>query len=231
MESKVSFFLPTRKGSQRVFKKNTRPFAGINGGLLQNKLEQLSNCKNLYEVILSTNDEECLEIGSRAQKYFEKLVLDERPEELCLDSTNLKDLIGYVPSVTRGEHIMWGHVTTPLATTKDYDDGIEKYLSALKVGYDSLISVCEFRNFLLNSQGNIINNNTKLPWPRTQDLEMLYEVNHVMFIASNDVYINTQNRVGDKPFLYTMEKINSLDVDWEEDFRIAEILYETIREI
>ena len=31
---KIAFFLPTRKGSERVKNKNTRPFAGIEGGLI-----------------------------------------------------------------------------------------------------------------------------------------------------------------------------------------------------
>ena len=42
---KISFFLPTRKGSERVKNKNTRPFAGIKGGLVENKIKQLLSCK------------------------------------------------------------------------------------------------------------------------------------------------------------------------------------------
>lgn len=223
---KVSFFLPTRKGSQRVINKNTRPFAGIEGGLLQNKLQQLVHSANIDEIVLSTNDEECIRIAEKVQAVSDKIVIDRRPEALCLDTTNLKDLIDYVPSVVSNHHILWGHVTTPLATAKDYDLGVEAYFNALKAGSDSLISVCEFKNFLLNNKGVVVNNTTPLPWPRTQDLETLYEVNHVMFMASKDVYKQLGNRVGNAPFLYVMDKINSFDVDWEEDFKIAEILYE-----
>ena len=60
---KVAFFLPARKGSQRVKNKNTRTFAGIEGGLLANKLRQLIATERIDEIILSTNDEECLRIG------------------------------------------------------------------------------------------------------------------------------------------------------------------------
>ena len=41
MSEKIAFFLPTRKGSERVKSKNTRPFAGIEGGLVENKIKQL----------------------------------------------------------------------------------------------------------------------------------------------------------------------------------------------
>ena len=40
MSEKIAFFLPTRKGSERVKSKNTRPFAGIEGGLVENKIKQ-----------------------------------------------------------------------------------------------------------------------------------------------------------------------------------------------
>jgi CMP-N-acetylneuraminic acid synthetase len=40
MSEKIAFFLPTRKGSERVKNKNTRPFADIEGGLVENKIKQ-----------------------------------------------------------------------------------------------------------------------------------------------------------------------------------------------
>ena len=66
MGNKIAFFLPTRKGSERVRNKNTRPFAGIEGGLIENKIRQLVATRHLDEIILSTNDEICMTI---AKKY------------------------------------------------------------------------------------------------------------------------------------------------------------------
>ncbi|WP_286767974.1 MULTISPECIES: acylneuraminate cytidylyltransferase family protein [Sphingobacterium] len=225
MTNKVSFFLPTRKGSQRVINKNTRPFAGKDGGLLLHKLRQLLTMKMVEEVVLSTNDESCIEIAESIKDDFGKLVIDHRPDHLCLDSTNLSDLIAYVPNVVSGEHIVWGHVTTPFADATIYDRGINSYLNGLSQGFDSLVSVQKFQNFLLNNRGEVVNNASTLAWPRTQDLEVLYEINHVMFIASKDIYVRDKNRLGSKPYLLEMDKIESFDVDWEEDFKIAELMY------
>lgn len=227
MLNTVAFFLPTRKGSERVPNKNTRPFAGIEGGLLENKIKQLLSTKHLDEIILSTNDETCMYI---AEKYTSdsRLRIVPRPEELCLSSTNLQDLIRYVPTITSADHILWGHVTTPLAGADIYDSAIEKYLSELDNGYDSLVSVKELRNFLLDKTGHLINNNTNLPWPRTQDLEPLYEINHAIFLAKHEVYTEMSNRIGKKPILYIMDELHSKDIDWEEDFIIAEIMYKNL---
>jgi N-acylneuraminate cytidylyltransferase len=221
----VSFFLPVRKGSQRVQNKNTRPFAGIEGGLLENKLNQLMRVTRVDEIILSTNDEKCTEIAEKFLNKNSRLKIIQRPEALCLDTTDLRDVIAYVPTITRAEHILWGHVTTPVADAREYDKAVELYFSKQKEGYNSLISVTELRNFILNRDGKVINTNTDLTWPRTQDLEPLYEINHVMFITSRLIYERQRNRIGDMPVLYVMDKLTSFDIDWEEDFMIAEMMW------
>lgn len=223
----IAFFLPTRKGSQRVKNKNTRNFAGIAGGLMENKLRQLVETKKIGEIIVSTNDEECMEIASK-YLYDGRVEIIYRPDELCLDSTNLQDLICYVPTITNADHILWGHVTTPIADAIEYDRAVELYLSKLSEDYDSLVGVKELRNFLLDKKGRLINNNTSIPWPRTQDLEPLYEINHTMFLAKRDVYLKYKNRLGMKPLLHIMDEMHSFDIDWEDDFAIAEALFKNL---
>lgn len=228
MSNKVAFFLPTRKGSERVKNKNTKPFAGIEGGLIENKIRQLVETWLLDEIILSTNDETCMAIAQQYAKSDARVRIIPRPEELCLSSTNLQDLICYVPTITDADHILWGHVTTPLAGADQYDAGIQLYLDKLSEGYDSLVGVTELKNFLLNKEGKLINNTTDIPWPRTQDLEPLYEINHTMFLAKRDVYEEQKNRIGKKPLLHVMDEIHSFDIDWPDDFTIAEVMYRNL---
>ncbi len=229
INNKIAFFLPTRKGSERVKNKNTRPFANIEGGLVENKLQQLLATKLVDEIIFSSNDEACIEVANK-YRTDSRLKIIPRPNELCLSTTNLQDLICYVPTVTNAEHILWGHVTTPLANAKQYDAGIKLYFNKLCEGYDSLVGVKELRNFLLNKKGKLINNTTPIPWPRTQDLEPLYEINHTMFLAKREVYINQKNRIGKKPLLYVMDELHSFDIDWPDDFIMAEMMYKNLYE-
>jgi N-acylneuraminate cytidylyltransferase len=224
--NKVAFYLPTRKGSERVANKKTRPFAGIEGGLAENKILQLLKTKLIDEIIFSSNDEACIAI---AEKYHDsRLKIIERPMELCLSSTNLQDLICYVPTVTDADHILWGHVTTPMCGAEQYDAAIELYMKKLDEGYDSLVGVTELKNFLLNKDGELINNTTDIPWPRTQDLEALYPINHTIFLAKREVYVEQRNRIGKKPMLHIMDEMHSFDIDWPDDFTIAEIIYKNL---
>lgn len=224
--NKVAFFLPTRKGSERVINKNTKPFAGIEGGLVENKVKQLLETKLIDEIIFSSNDETCMAV---AEKFKDsRLRIIERPTELCLSTTNLQNLICYVPTVTLAEHILWGHVTTPLCGSEQYDAGIKLYLEKLNEGYDSLVGVTELKNFILNKDGKLINNTTDIPWPRTQDLEALYPINHTIFLAKREVYTKHKNRIGQKPILYIMDELHSFDIDWPNDFIIADIMYKNL---
>lgn len=229
MNEKIAFFLPTRKGSERVINKNTKPFADIEGGLVENKLKQLLATRLIDEIIFSSNDEACMAIAKRYRDSRLRIV--ERPTELCLSSTNLQDLICYVPTITDADHILWGHVTTPLCGPEEYDMAIRQYREKLQEGYDSLVGVTELKNFLLNREGKLINNTTNIPWPRTQDLEALYPINHTVFLAKRDVYLEQKNRIGKKPFLYVMDEIHSFDIDWPEDFVIAETMYKNLYNI
>ena len=229
MKKDICFFLPTRKGSQRVKSKNTRPFAGISGGILELKLRQLLACQSLSSIVLSTNDELSMEIAARIDPDQKRIKVIERPNHLCLDTTILTDLIAYVPEIIQESHIIWGHTTTPFITGEDYDKGIKEYFSRLEEGNDSLISVMPLQNFLLDKNGNVFNYDAgENRWPRTQDLPILYEVNHAMFITSREIYLSDKNRVGAKPYLYEQDKIKSFDIDWEDDFLIAEAIYDKL---
>lgn len=225
----VTAFIPMRKGSERAANKNFKKFATMEGGLIHLKLEQIMEI-DVDEVVVSTNDENVIEVAERfIPIYRGKLRIVKRPDHLCLSSTPVKELIDYVPTVVRTDHVLWLHVTSPLFNT--YTDFISKYWAILARGYDSLITVTEMKEFLMNNEGNIINSpNHKMfepspKWPRTQDLEPLYIVNHACYMSSIYNYLKYHDRVGCRPALYITGKVPGLDIDFNEDFMVAEALF------
>lgn len=224
------FFLPTRKGSERVQHKNTRKFAGIEGGLVQLKLKQLLEVPDV-PILLSTNDPETIRIAKKFDN--ERIILKNRPDELCLSTTNLQDLINYIPSITQAQHIIWTHVTSPFVEARHYKRAIELYHEALQNAYDSLMSVTKINEFLWDKEAKSIANydRSKIKWPRTQDLKSLYAINSGIFINSRDNYLNLQDRIGKHPYLMELKTLESIDIDWEDDFLTAEKIYAAIKEI
>ena len=219
----ITVFLPCRKGSERVKNKNTRPFAGIDGGLTYIKLQQLLNVAGVDKIILSTDDEEVKAIG----KAFEnsKIVIDNRPKDLASSSTSTDEVVNYVPKIIQEGSVLWTHVTSPFIGAADYQRMIDTYYEKLEVGFDSLMTVTTWYKFLWDKNGPINYDRNIEKWPRTQTLPPLYEVNSGAFLADISSYKYLGDRVGNKPFLYEQEERKSFDIDWEDDYILAEYIW------
>jgi len=228
--AKLAFFLPTRKGSERVINKNTRKFAKFEGGILELKLKQLLEVPEI-PIIISTNDTETIKWADSFRSN--RIIIIERPEHLCLSTTVIEDFINYIPTVVKAEHIFWVHTTAPFVDKKVYEEALNKYWEVLNEGYDSLLSVNKIQQFLWDAESNeIINHDRSIDkWPRTQDLKPLYEINHAFYINSRKNYFELSDRIGKKPFLFELGKLEAFDIDWEDDFKTAELIYEAINKI
>jgi CMP-N-acetylneuraminic acid synthetase len=217
----VIAFLPMRKGSQRIKNKNIKDFASIEGGLTFIKISQLIKVKKIDKIIVSTNDEEVKSIALSFNST--KIIVDDRPEDLASSDTSTDDLIKYVASIIKNSVVLWTHVTSPFITENIYDDMIEKYFK--NTNNDSLMSVTKVQKFLWNKAGPINYDRSKEKWPRTQTIEVIHEVNSGAFIADIDIYKSLKDRIGINPYLFELNNIESFDIDWKDDFDIAEILW------
>lgn len=224
MKDKVTCFLPCRAGSQRVLKKNIKPFAGYENGLIQIKLRQLIETDMVDEIVLTTNDLEILSFADSIRDS--RLRLHHRAEELSSSATSTDQLIGHALDLIPNGHILWTHVTSPFITAKHYDAAIKTYLEQLANGYDSLMSTTAIYGFLWQNELPINYDRTIEKWPRTQTLNAVHEINSGAFIAPSNIYRELDDRIGQRPFLYEMDKFTSFDIDWPEDFLIAECLVE-----
>jgi len=222
---KIDIFLPCRSSSVRVKNKNIKKFSNKKFGLFELKIYQLIHVKGIRKVIVSTNDKKILKYLYKNK--FKKVIIDKRTDSLCKSTTRTDDLIKYVPKITNSEHILWTHVTSPFFNKNDYESAIKIYKKKIK-SYDSLLGVSKVQDYIYDKKNPINFNKKKEKWTRTQTLKKLFMVNNAIFITSRKNYINLSDRIGKKPYLMEIEKIKSFDVDWPEDFKIAESIYEKI---
>ena len=117
---KVVAFLPCRKGSERVPRKNIRPFAGFQHGLIELKLKQLLASKEIAEVVLSTNDNEILDFASTIGD--DRLHLHKRADALSSSTASTDALVGHAVDLIPDGHILWTHVTSPFVNADSYSD-------------------------------------------------------------------------------------------------------------
>ncbi|WP_312479660.1 acylneuraminate cytidylyltransferase family protein [Stutzerimonas nitrititolerans] len=222
MTGKVTCFLPCRAGSQRIVRKNIKPFAGFEHGLIQVKLRQLLAAEQIDNVILSTND---LDILAFAESLNEpRLRLHQRGEWLASNDTSTDQLVAHALELIPEGHILWTHVTSPFITEKHYDQIIQNYFEQLRNGYDSLMTTTAIYGFLWQAEQPLNYDRCIEKWPRTQTLRPVHEINSGAFLASSEIYRELDDRIGRRPSLYELDKLVSYDIDWPEDFLIAQCM-------
>lgn len=208
-----------------------RPFLEDGTSLFQLKMRQLIALEDsVDEIVISTDDAEVME---QSQPFLStKVHLIERPKHLCLSSTRVSDLIDYVPTVVQGDHIFWLHVTAPFVNGSDYQQAIDCYREEVLGGdHDSIMSVNKIQQFIWDDRSKkIVNCDREInPWPSTQDLDPLYEINHAYYISSRHNYLSLGDRIGKDPYLVCMDSIKKVDIDWPEDFDLASRIAQTMK--
>jgi len=207
-----------------VARKNIKPFAGYEHGLIQIKLRQLLASELIDEVVLSTNDADILAYAESLQDS--RLRLHHRVDALACSVTSTDQLVAHALELIPEGHILWTHVTSPFITEKHYDQVVRVYLDQLHRSYDSLMTTTVIHGFLWQDEHPMNYDRSIEKWPRTQTLKPVHEINSGIFLASASIYRDLDDRIGQRPYLYELDKFTSFDIDWPEDFVIAECLVE-----
>ena len=215
--------LAVKGSSERVEKKNIRPFCDTN--LLELKLKQLKGVKNLDRIIVSTEDKMVMDI---AKKMGAEIHV--RDPKYSTSDVPMSEVYKYLASEIDADIIVWIPVTNPLAGPSVYEKAISEY--DLKISnsyqYDCLLSVYEVKDYIFYKGKPV--NFTPNPWLKSQNLSDLYAVSFVVNILKKEDMVKWGSLVGNKPFFYCLDKTTSMDVDFQEDFDFCEMVYRKRKE-
>lgn len=215
----LTALLPMKGHSERVPNKNMRRFAGA--PLVHAVASRLEGCRLIDSIVIDTDSKD---IANYVLSNFKKARIIERPESLRGDMVPMNDIIGHDIGQCAGEHFVQTHSTNPLLRLETLESAINEYFASLGT-YDSIFSVTKYQSRFYDSSGRPINHNPD-ELLRTQDLPPIYEENSNFFIFSRTSFINSGNkRIGQRPRMFPMERIEAVDIDEEADFNLAETLY------
>ena len=223
---KIKALLPMKANSERVKNKNMRNFAGF--PLYHAVMKSLLASKYIEYVVIDTDSPI---IAKDAKENFgNKVIIIDRPKEIQGDFVSMNEIIAYDLTQLDGEHFLQTHSTNPLLKTKTIDKAIEKYFDGLE-NYDSLFAATKVQTRFYDKNANAINHNPN-ELLRTQDLEPIYEENSNFYIFSKEAFRNAGNkRIGLKPQIFEVNKLEAIDIDEPEDFILAELLYKNRKKI
>ena len=85
------------------------------------------------------------------------------------------------------------------------------------------------QSFIWDEFGPLNYSENKQKWPITQDIKKLYEINSGAFIANKDIYKRLNNRLGEEPKYFILDKLQSLDIDNLDEFNLVEKILDSLQ--
>ena len=219
MAKEIVGLIPVKANSERVPMKNLRKFG--DSSLFELKLSQLSKTKGFDEIIVSSEDDVILSMAEE-----NGFGTHERDPNYSTSDIPMSDVYSYIASEIQGENIAWINVTNPLAGADCYSKAVEIYRK-MDETYDCLLSVSEVKDYLFH-HGLPINFKPK-PWEKSQNLTGVVEMTFVINILKRQKMVEWGSCVGTTPYFYHLSKIESWDIDFEEDFEFCEMMYSKIK--
>jgi len=217
--------IPIKHHSARIPGKN---FKLMNGEPLYCWIiDTLLQVEVIDQIIIDSDS--CYLFNALDMRYKDKLnckkiLLHKRSINLCGDdiATNdiFKDIINSMN--LNADYYFQTHVTNPLLTVDTIIDFIKTFMNNKDV-YTSAFSVKKHYARFYTKDGYDFNHNRTVLIP-TQNLDPIYEENSCMYIFSKNSLFSCGARISDKALLYTMNNIESQDIDWPDDFLLTEML-------
>ncbi|MDV7390803.1 acylneuraminate cytidylyltransferase family protein [Arthrospira platensis SPKY1] len=219
MNKKIAAIVPMRHSSERVPGKNYRDFAGK--PLYHRVVEALLNCPLISEVVIDTDSPK---IWEDAGAHFPTVRLLERPEHLQAGTVPMNDVLLNTVGQVEADYYLQTHSTNPILRGETINNAVRQFLDNYPL-YDSLFGVTRLQTRLWDSLARAVNHNPAILL-RTQDLPPIYEENSCLYIFTREILESKHNRIGDRPLMFEIDRLEAVDIDEELDFRMAEFLYQ-----
>ena len=218
MIPRLAALVPMRHQSERVPGKNYRLFAGE--PLYRHIVRSLSGCPLIAEIAIDTDSPV---IAEDAAQNFPRVRLIERPEELRDGHIPMNEILLHDVTRVEADYYLQTHSTNPLLRTETITRAVQAFLDS-RERYDSLFTVTRILTRLWDEKGRPINHDPVVLL-RTQDLPPVFEENSNIYIFTRANLEQRRNRLGAKPMMFEIDRLEAWDLDDEPDFQIAEFLF------
>jgi len=207
--SKVLAIIPARYGSKGIKHKNIRDVGGK--PLLYYQIKNALDSKLVDTVVVSSNSAKILGIAN--DLFGNRIRVHLRTQELATDTSKAEETMLDVLKTVLSQVVVLLEPTNPLNRPEYIDSCIQLVLN----GYDSCCCVTEDFGFLTDD-------NRIMERPMKQDIQPRLRETGNCWVVKADVLRETHNRLGGKRGYVIIPKRDSIHLDNEDDWLIAETL-------
>lgn len=211
MNMKTVAFVPIRLNSQRVAGKNLRLLSGE--PLMCHILRTLCRVPEIDQVYVFCSDESIRPLLPEGVRFLR------RDASLDRDETLGREIYDAFTREVDADLYVLAHATSPFIRAATISDALGRVRSG---EYDSAFSAECIRTFAWYG-GRPLNYSLD-SIPRTQTIEPVYIETSAFFIFPRELWCGRGRRIGDRPWMAVVDRIEGLDIDYPEDFAMAEII-------
>lgn len=210
---KTVAFVPIKLNSERLPLKNIKKFT--NGEpLLTYILQTLRTVQEIDEAYVYCSSEEIREYIPEGIRFLK------RDPYYDLSSTPFNEVLaGFAREIEADTYVLT-HATAPFMSRESISSAIQNVNSGK---YDSAFAVNGMKEFMWKD-GQPANYSLQ-HIPRTQDLETVYVETCGLYVYTRELILEQNRRIGDRPYLVKVSKIEACDINTEEDFYLADAIY------
>lgn len=217
---KIAALLPMKAHSSRVPEKNFRDLSGK--PMFRWILDTLMAVEEIDKVIINTDARSIL--SEKGLEESERVVIRDRKKELCGDEVSMNLVLNDDVMAVDADIYLMTHTTNPLLGVETIKNALDKFKKHYQAGEnDSLFTVNKIQTRFYRQDCSPVNHDPDNLIP-TQDLEPWYEENSNLYIFTRDSFLQTNARIGKKPLMYEVPKMESIDIDEQDDWDLAEAL-------
>lgn len=225
--SRIVALLPMKANSERVRGKNFRLFNGK--PLFKWILDTLLAVDEIDEVVINTDARQILAENGLVESS--RIRIRDRKPEICGDFVSMNLVLADDVDNVPADIYLMTHTTNPLLSLESVKGALALYKDKLAQGKaDSVFTVNKFQTRFYREDGSAINHDPN-NLIRTQDLEPWYEENSNLYVFSKDSFSKTNARIGALPAMYEMGRSESVDIDDQESWYMAEAMSKYLQEM
>lgn len=211
---KTACFIPIKSNSERVPGKNFRILCGkpLYQYIINHAIE--ANCFD--DIYVDTNSDE---VKDFCAKNSVKII--ERKEELARNTANGNDLLNYHFALhPEYDYYFQLFATAPFLQPNSIADAVNKLVGSSV--YDSTFTALAEHSFYWYG-GTPINYRPCI-LPRSQDMEPVIEETTGLYGMSKESLEKYHCRIGAKPYICQVNKFEAVDINTEDDLKLAEFV-------
>lgn len=212
---KTAAFVPIKLNNERLPGKNIKKFSDgtpLVKVLLDKLVKLKGNCVD--EIYVYCSNEEIKQYLPEGVEFLA------RPAFLDEKQTKGRQIYEEFVKTIDADIYVLAHATTPFVTIEHMRECVEKVQSG---AYDSAFCAQKLQTFFWQ-KNKPMNFELSNP-PRTQDMEPIYTEVPTPYVFTREAFSKYHARTGINPYICECSEIECVDIDYPDDFEIADAVY------